>query len=65
MPTTLVMAPQIETQAYLTTREVADLLRCHEETVLYLIHSGRINPVLKLGRRYRIPLTSIQSLKAE
>lgn len=43
------MAPE----EYLTTRQVADLLKLSEITVRRWCHEGRL-PAVKLGRAYRI-----------
>jgi excisionase family DNA binding protein len=48
----------------LTTEEVAELLRVHENTVRQLIASGKL-PATKVGRAWRVKKADVQAyLKA-
>jgi len=46
-------------ERHLTTREVADLLACHPETILRLAQRGQIRSV-RLGHDRRYPESAVQ-----
>lgn len=51
----------VETRRYLTTQEVADILKLQVETVRSYIKQGKL-PAAKLGRDYRIAAEDVERL---
>jgi excisionase family DNA binding protein len=46
----------------LTAKEAAEVLRCSERQVRYMIADGSLSPVVHLGRSLRIPTATLRAL---
>ena len=48
---------------FYTPKELASLLRFHVVTVYAMIREGKISPVVRVGRTYRIPASTVTRLR--
>lgn len=55
------MLPHMQNHAYLTIKEVADLLRVHHTTIRRYVRDGEL-PSIRLGNKLRIPRAGIAAL---